>query len=407
MKGFFLRGRSLIIVLLVFSVLFSCRKDDDTTYEYFISRSQVASYSEANIEAVIDLAALSFPEAAGLKSYINDGVKVYKIVYRTTVDGSTVEASGLLSVPETPGDYPVLSFQNGTKTVNADSPSEDPGSFMYQLVEYIAGMGFAVFIPDYPGFGSSADIPHPYLIKEPTVDAIVNMFRAVTEAEEEFSGVSFRNEYYLIGYSQGGWATMALHSHLEQSAGNEFNLGGSVCGAGPYDLYALFTGMIEADTYPMPAYIAYIVNAYSHYGFFEVDPDEILNETYASLLGSLFDGNHSTGQINSELTTSIPELITEEFRNGYLSQQYASVREALTENSIQGYRSEIPLLLVHGDGDTHVDPDVTTLFYGSMIEAGTSVSDITKLTFPGLDHGDAVLPCMVEGLKFLTELRDN
>jgi hypothetical protein len=42
-----------------------------------------------------------------------------------------------------------------------------------------------------------------------------------------------------------------------------------------------------------------------------------------------------------------------------------------------------------------------------MIEAGTSVSDITKLTFPGLDHGDAVLPCMVEGLKFLTELRDN
>ena len=123
MKGFFLRGRSLIIVLLVFSVLFSCRKDDDTTYEYFISRSQVASYSEANIEAVIDLAALSFPEAAGLKSYINDGVKVYKIVYRTTVDGSTVEASGLLSVPETPGDYPVLSFQNGTNTVNADSPS--------------------------------------------------------------------------------------------------------------------------------------------------------------------------------------------------------------------------------------------------------------------------------------------
>ena len=37
MKGFFLRGRSLIIVLLVFSVLFSCRKDDDTTYEYFIA----------------------------------------------------------------------------------------------------------------------------------------------------------------------------------------------------------------------------------------------------------------------------------------------------------------------------------------------------------------------------------
>ena len=200
---------------------------------------------------------------------------------------------------------------------------------------------------------------------------------------------------------------MALHSHLERSAGSEFNLEGSVCGAGPYDLYALFTGMIEADSYPMPAYIAYIVNAYSHYGWFDNDPGEILNESYASLLGSLFDGNHSTSQINSELTTSIPELITADFRSGYLSQEFASVREALIENSIQGYRSEIPLLLVHGESDTHVDPEVTTLFYGSMIEEGTSASDITKLTFPGLDHGDAVLPCMVEGLKFLTELRDN
>ena len=39
----------------------------------------------------------------------------------------------------------------------------------YQLVEIIASLGYVVVIADYPGFGESSQIPHPYLIKEPTV----------------------------------------------------------------------------------------------------------------------------------------------------------------------------------------------------------------------------------------------
>ena len=31
---------------------------------------------------------------------------------------------GLVCVPAAPGDYPVLSFQNGTNTVNAYAPSD-------------------------------------------------------------------------------------------------------------------------------------------------------------------------------------------------------------------------------------------------------------------------------------------
>jgi hypothetical protein len=41
-----------------------------------------------------------------------------------------------------------------------------------------------------------------------------------------------------------------------------------------------------------------------------------------------------------------------------------------------------------------------------MIAAGTSPVICTKLIIPLLDHGDAVVPSMTEGLKFLIGLKD-
>jgi len=33
---------------------------------------------------------------------------------------------------------------------------------LFRLIESIASMGFIVTIPDYIGFGASANLPHPY-----------------------------------------------------------------------------------------------------------------------------------------------------------------------------------------------------------------------------------------------------
>ncbi len=95
--------------------------------------------------------------------------------------------------------------------------------------------------PDYPGFGESSNISHPYLIKEPTVRSVVDMLYAVKEmVPEELSDLIIKDELYIMGYSQGGWATLALHKALEQDYSVDFNLKGSVCGAGPYNLNLIF-----------------------------------------------------------------------------------------------------------------------------------------------------------------------
>jgi hypothetical protein len=45
--------------------------------------------------------------------------------------------------------------------------------------------------------------------------------------------------------------------------------------------------------------------------------------------------------------------------------------------------------------------------YDAMISAGTSSEICRKVIFPGLDHGEGLIPGMIEGLSFLLDIRDN
>jgi pimeloyl-ACP methyl ester carboxylesterase len=406
-KGYIFR--LLPALLIIAALLGSCKDEEPAEYSYFVSDQQTGSFTESYINSMLNISAQSFPELGDVQPFISDGVTVYRISYKTSVSGVSAVCSGLVSVPSTPGEYPVLSFQNGTNTVNSNCPSLNPFNYLYQLAEFIASMGFVVIIPDYPGFGNSSDIPHPYLISEPTTGSILDMFRAVNEAQNAiFPGISIKNEYYLMGYSQGGWATMALHKSLDADPPAEFNLAGSVCGAGPYDMYNLFSVISGLTSYPMPSYIGYIIHAYSVYNQFDNPVSDILNEPYDSRISTLYDGTLSTTEINTYLTTSITGLFRPEFISGFAtSPDYASIREGLVNNSISPWHTTRPLMLVHGGGDTHVSVTATENFYTAMINAGTSPSVISKLIVPDLDHGDALVPCVTEGLKFIINLRDN
>jgi pimeloyl-ACP methyl ester carboxylesterase len=234
------------------------------------------------------------------------------------------------------------------------------------------------------------------------------MLYAVKESGSvEFPGIIIKNEYYLIGYSQGGWATLALHKAIENNYSADFKLSGSVCGAGPYDLKMLFQEMISSQTYNSPVFLGYIAYAYSVYNQFTNPITQIFNEPYATRLGSLFNGNMASAQINAQLTTSIPELIKGDLISGFeTSGDYESIRKALEINSITAWKTEIPLLLLHGGDDISVKPLSTEIIYQNLIQAGTSSEICKKEIVPGVDHGKGIFPCMIRGLMFLRDLRE-
>lgn len=397
------------LFFLYAALMVTCRKDDkQPDYSYFISKEYAVSYKTAYINNLIDIAARAYPDISNLKQFVKSDVDVYKLTYKTSVSGNDVNASGLLCVPSSPGNHPVLCFQNGTNTVNSNAPTMYVINPLYQLIEVVASMGYIVVIPDYPGFGVSSQTAHPYLITEPTVRSIIDILFAVKEVDDsEFPGITIINEYYLLGYSQGGWATLALHKALEQKYSDQFNLRGIACGAGPYNLDYLFQSMINIASYPMPVYIGYIVNAYKAYNQFTNPVTDILKEPYASRINSLFTGIFTSDQINNQLTKSIPDLFNSDFIEGFTTDpKYTSIREALIRNSVSAWKTEKPLFFVHGGNDSHVNPLVTENAYLEMIRAGASSQTCIKEIIPGLDHGNGLIPCMTKALIFLINQRN-
>jgi pimeloyl-ACP methyl ester carboxylesterase len=163
--------------------------------------------------------------------------------------------------------------------------------------------------------------------------------------------------------------------------------------------------MLTSATYPMPVYLGYILNAYTAYNQFSNPVTDIFNEPYASRVNNLYKGLLTSDQINSQLSTSIPLLITTDFISGFnTSQKYLSVRQAFDRNSIAAWHSYAPLLLIHGAKDSQVSPVSTENMYTTMIQAGTSADICKKVIVPDLDHSDGAAPCLVKGFLFLNNL---
>jgi dienelactone hydrolase len=81
----------------------------------------------------------------------------------------------------------------------------------------MASNGYIVCIPDYTGFGASEDIMHPYYHKASSNSAVIDMLHALGEMARKTDILpSQSGHYYLMGYSQGGWATLAAMEEIEK-----------------------------------------------------------------------------------------------------------------------------------------------------------------------------------------------
>jgi hypothetical protein len=146
-------------IIIVFSAfLFSgCNKpDDESTPVYLVDFSEYISTSKPYTAEAIKgyIEAYGVTDVAAMVKY---DIKVYKVKYKTSFEGDTIIASGLIAVPvpqKSSNAFPMLSYQHGTITTNAESPTGNPQSEGTAFAIYMASTGYIVMIPDYIGFGS-------------------------------------------------------------------------------------------------------------------------------------------------------------------------------------------------------------------------------------------------------------
>jgi len=399
-----------LVVLLLPLLMQSCSKDEPDPYAdntYLVSSSIDMMRTKDNMITLISWASLLYPELSGLADEIESGVNVYSIEYNTSFLGEDIVASGLVIIPSAPGDYPILSFQNGTNTLHSLAPTADPDYEPYQLLQCIASTGYVVVVADYLGFGVTDNMVHPYLHKESTVQTVIDMLYSVAEFDDDIAkDITISNDCYLLGYSQGGWATLALLEAMDSDYTSDFNVKATCCGAGPYDLGYFNEHVLGLTEYPMPVFLGYISNAYCEYDLYANSLADLFNDPYAGRIPGLYDGLNSSEAINSQLTVSISGLFNADYISGYASAPaYQGIRDALSANSIEGWDTSVPLLFVHGTADTYVFHALSANMHDEMIDAGSSPQSCLYVTLEGLNHSEGIIPALFAGMEFFKAYR--
>ena len=338
-----------------------------------------------------------------VQNYPPDGfsVKMYVITYDTpNVDGTLVVASGLVIIPDPPGQkYALVSFHHGTMVKREEAPSYPETCQYVPFLREFAGKGkrYVVAMPDYIGIGHSL-VRHPFSHADTEASACLDMLRATKELCSQL-GVQLNSKLFLTGYSQGGGVTMALHRLLEREYAADFPITASAPAGGPYDQLSCWNYGLQHPTKLWTGVAAYILVAYNRIYKLSSNLDEIFMKRYANLVDGLFDGTHSLDEINQVLPETVQLLLRPDFLDRFNRGEHPAY-QAWVENNTNDWRPLAPVRLYHARGDEAVPYAMAAQTCAHMRSLG---ADVALVNVGDYEH----VPAFFEALPLIKKWFDS
>ena len=354
-----------------------------------------------SINDILDIYTFSnIPDYAGSVNYSVEG---YKVKYMTVNEnGSLVEASGAIFLPvNTSCPLPILSWQHGTIVEDDAAPSENIDNQYIGVVA--ASHGYIVLMSDYLGLGSGQGF-HNYCHSKTEASSVIDLILSSKDFANSLN-IEISNQLFLMGYSQGGHATMAAVREIEESFSESLVITSSCPMAGPYSMSDAQLDMIN-NIYPNPGYFPYVIFAYQNvYGNLYNNPSEILKPGFDELF-EMYNGEYSMSQINQQIWSiafdiygidsdsfTPLDMLNENYYNDFLINDNHPFRLALKDNDLIDFTPNSPLRLIHCNGDLDVSFQNSVLAYQSFQE--NALEEIDLLDGGNFSHGDCALMSIV------------
>ena len=334
------------------------------------------------------------------------GLEFHSITYRTSdVRGRPAVASGLVVIPAGAASLPVVSYQHGTVIERSQAPSNLHAADIFEVALIYASTGFLVVAADYLGLGNSFG-PHPFLHAATEASACRDMLRASRMLCRQ-RGLPWGPQLFLVGYSAGGHATLALHRALEADPAREFTVSASAPQLGPYDLSGVqFTFALRQRHSPtLTLAVGYLLYAYSE--IYQPFPTlrEMFTPAYAAHLPRLLDGRHNTLSVILRLPAAPRDILNPAFVAALRADPRHPVRQALRENDVYDWRPRAPVRLYYVKDDAIVSPDNTLSACAVMCARGADVRTV-DLGYP-YNHWSAFCPAQAAAKAWFSILQQD
>ena len=149
--------------------------------------------------------------------------------------GKPVELSAILYIPDAALDGTkaltgISLTSHGTIGSNAECPT-----MKAQFEGALAWKNYAMVMPDYYGFGASADRPQAFLDPETTARGNIDAYLAARQLLEDRK-LTLPSRLYSFGYSQGGFNSMANLKYVSEHPELPIHFEKVMCGGSPFDV---------------------------------------------------------------------------------------------------------------------------------------------------------------------------
>ena len=320
--------------------------------------------------------------------------------------GRPVQLSGLLMLPALEAGsgraLEILLICHGTQLLRERVPSRLVTS--ERLVGLVAAAsGLAVMLPDYPGMGDSEGF-HPYCLADSLGKAGVDDLRSRGTRVRDCSwgGSSTAPGTYVLGYSEGGYAAMAVLREMETRINGEFALKAGYPLAVPADMSGTMLRLMAGDQpASSPYYMLYTLLGWQRFypGVFPLE--RLLKPEVVQQVLPLMDGQSHGSVVNARIAAlqgvKVEQAVAsrmlsaeglDALRNPEGSELGRRIREALRQNDLYNWQPDpaVPILLAASPADELV-PAVNSRIAASQLAAKGGLIQLTELS-PNT-HADA------------------
>ncbi len=267
--------------------------------------------------------------------------------------GKPVTLSGKILLPANGKFKRFLLLSHYTIGSNIEAPSNS-----FPLEGVICPLGYCMVIPDYLGFGVTSDRIHPYLVKDVTARNVADMLLAARNYLEAAGYTPQYEDCILMGYSQGGAATMSVQYLIEHDSHyGSIKTHQLFAGGGPYDVRATFEEYINQDYADYPAATLMVLQGMAKCTNLDIPMDKLMRSKYLNKIDEWINSkNYLIPDVNKQMgTKQTSKILTPEAFN-MQGDDIASFYSALTDNSIASYNwsPSCPCYVMHSMDDNIV-----------------------------------------------------
>ncbi len=276
-----------------------------------------------------------------------------------SIDGewNPITLSGKVMLPKKGRPKRMILVSHYTVCSNAEAPSN-----CFSLEGVLVKLGYGLVIPDYLGYGITADQVHPYLVMDLTARNVTDMYLAVRQWLEAVDRAPEHDDIYLMGYSQGGATTMAVEHLIETQYSNEddpkhIKIHRVFAGGGPYDVKATYEGFVNTDVAGYPVAVPLVLQGMIKGNNLNIKLNSMMQDWMCEKLDEWVNSKrYTSAQINTMIGTHVThEMLTEEAMN-QTSNNVAELYKAMVLNSIvsYGWVPEASVYIMHSMDDETV-----------------------------------------------------